>query len=407
MFDAAPLREKFPALQRTVNGRTPVYLDGPGGTQVPRRVIDAMVCYLENCNANRGGPFTTSRESDRILDEAHAAVADLLGAASPDEVVFGQNMTTLTLHLSRSIGRTLRPGDVVLVTRLDHDANVRPWVLAARDAGAEVRFVDVRPEDCTLDLDDLRRQLDARVRLLAVTCASNAVGTLNDVKAITRRAHEAGAKVFLDAVHYAPHGPIDVQDWGCDFLACSAYKFFGPHVGILWGRRELLEELPAYKVKPAPEELPGRWMTGTQNHEGLAGVVAAVEYLAGLGAGATRRQRLLSALTAVRRYEAGLAGRLLDGLAARPRFKVWGVTQRDRLAGRVPTVSITCADRTPDQLAEHLARHEIYSWNGNLYALELSARLGLEQGGGWLRLGLVHYNTPAEIDRLLEALDAA
>jgi cysteine desulfurase family protein (TIGR01976 family) len=408
MFDAASLRGQFPALQRTVNGRASIFLDGPGGTQVPRRVIDAVVHYLETCNCNRGGLFTTSRESDRILDEAHRAVADLLNAPSPDEVVFGQNMTTLTLHLSHSVGRTLRPGDVVLVTRLDHDANVRPWVLAARDAGAEVRFVGVHPEDCTLDLDDLRRQLGAgRVRLLAVTCASNAVGSLTDVKTVTRLAHDAGARVFLDAVHYAPHGPIDVQDWGCDFLACSAYKFFGPHVGILWGRRELLAELPAYKVKPAAEALPGRWMTGTQNHEGIAGVAAAVEYLAGLGAGATRRQRLQTALAAVRRYEAGLAERLLEGLAARPRFKVWGVTHPDRLSWRAPTVSITCADRSPRELAEHLAGQEIYAWEGNLYALELSELLGLERRGGFLRLGLVHYNTPAEVDRLLATLDAA
>jgi selenocysteine lyase/cysteine desulfurase len=233
------------------------------------------------------------------------------------------------------------------------------------------------------------------------------VGTVNDVKTLTRLAHDAGAKVFLDAVHYAPHGPIDVQDWGCDFLACSAYKFFGPHVGILWGRRELLETLPAYKVKPASEELPGRWMTGTQNHEGLAGVLAAVEYLASLGSGTTRRQRLQSAMTAIRRYEASLAERLLAGLAARSRFKVWGITQRDRLAWRVPTISVTCADRTPDELTEHLARHEFYTWNGNLYALELADRLGLEQRGGFVRLGLVHYNTPAEIDRLLGVLDAA
>ncbi len=407
MFDAASLRAHFPALQRMVNGHTPVYLDGPGGTQVPRRVIDAMACYLENCNSNRGGFFTTSRESDRLLDETHAAVADLLNAPSADEIVFGQNMTSLTFHLSRAIGRTLRPGDVVLVTRLDHDANVRPWVLAARDAGAETRFIDIRPEDCTLDLDDLRRHLDQRVRWLAVTCASNVVGTVNDVKALSRLAHSAGAKVFLDAVHYAPHGPIDVQDWDCDFLACSAYKFFGPHVGILWGRRALLETLPAYKVKPASEALPDRWMTGTQNHEGLAGVLAAIEYLASLGSGTTRRQRLQSALAAIRRYEAGLAERLLEGLAARPRFKVLGITQRDRLAWRVPTISITCADRTPDELASHLAQHEYYTWSGNMYALELSERLGVEQHGGFLRLGLVHYNTLTEIDHLLNMLDSA
>jgi cysteine desulfurase family protein (TIGR01976 family) len=405
MLDPAALRRQFPALQRAVNGRAPVFLDGPGGTQVPQRVIDALVGYLGICNANHGGLFTTSVESDRVLDEAHRAVADLLNAASPDEIVFGQNMTSLTLHLSRAFGRTLKPGDAVLVTRLDHDANVSPWVLAARDAGAEVRRVDIHPEDCTLDLEGLARKLDGRVRLLAVTCASNAVGTMPDVGLITRQAHEAGTLVYLDAVHYAPHGPIDVRAWGCDFLACSAYKFFGPHVGVLWGRRELLASLPAYKVRPAPEDLPGRWMTGTQNHEGLAGVAAAVDYLASLGEGADRRQKLVSALAAIRHHEAGLVRRLLAGLGERPRFRVWGITDPGRLNHRAPTVSLTAADRSPEEIARHLAGREIYSWNGNLYAGELAERLGLEGGGGFLRLGLVHYNTAEEVDRVLQALD--
>jgi cysteine desulfurase family protein (TIGR01976 family) len=315
-------------------------------------------------------------------------------------------MTSLTFALSRALGQTLNPGDRVLVTRLDHDGNVRPWVLAARDAGAEVGFVDVRPEDCTLDLDDLARRLQGRVRLLAVTCASNIVGSLTDVRKITRLAHDAGALVYLDAVHYAPHGPIDVQDWGCDFLACSAYKFFGPHVGILWGRRELLESLPAYKLKPAADTLPDRWMTGTQNHEGLAGVAAAVDYLAELGGPARSvRERLLGAMERIRAHEAGLVRRLLDGLAARPRFRVWGITQAADLGRRVPTVAITATDRTPAQLAEHLAAREIYAWNGNMYALELVERLGLQKSGGVLRLGLVHYNTPEEVDQVLTALD--
>src|SRR5579884_3093341 len=283
MLDVKACRRQFPALHGQRNGRTPIFLDGPGGTQVPRRVIDAIVHYLSTCNANHGGVFATSQESDRILAEAHQAVADLLHAPSADEIIFGQNMTTLTLHLSRSLAQTWRPGDEVLVTRLDHDANVSPWVLAARDAGATVRFIDVHPEDCTLDLDSLRRLLDDRTRLVAVGCASNAVGTFNDVARLTRWAHEVRALAFLDAVHYAPHGPMDVQAWDCDFLACSAYKFFGPHVGVLWGRRELLESLPAYKVRPAPDTLPDRWMTGTQNHEGLAGVPAAVDYLAEIG----------------------------------------------------------------------------------------------------------------------------
>jgi cysteine desulfurase family protein (TIGR01976 family) len=362
--------------------------------------------YFTTCNANHGGPFTTSRASDRILRQAHEAVADLLNAPAPEEVVFGPNMTTLTLSLSRSFGRTLKPGDRVLLTRMDHDANVQPWVLAARDAGADVGFVDVHPEDCTLDLDDLERQLDSRVRLLAVAVASNAVGTLNDVRRITERAHAAGALVFLDAVHYAPHGPVDVRAWGCDFLACSAYKFFGPHVGILWGRRELLESLPACKVRPAPETLPDRWMTGTQNHEGLAGVVAAVDYLADLGEPSpSRRGRLRSALEKVRAHEAALCRRLLDGLADRPRFRVWGITAPGRAGERVPTVALTAADSTPAALAEHLAAREIYAWAGNLYALELMRRLGLEEKGGVLRLGLVHYNTAGEVDRALAALD--
>jgi cysteine desulfurase family protein (TIGR01976 family) len=406
MFDVQVSRRQFPALQRRVDSKESVFLDGPGGTQTPRRVLDAMVYYLTTCNANHGGVFTTSHESDAILHHAHQAAADLLNAPSPDEIVFGANMTTLTLHLSRAFGRTLQLGDEILVTRLDHDANVSPWVLAARDAGAKVRFVDIHPEDCTLDLDDLRRQLNPKVRLLAVTCASNAVGTINDVRHITRLAHETGALVYLDAVHYAPHDLINAQDWDCDFLACSAYKFFGPHVGILWGRRELLARLPAYKVRPAPEELPGRWMTGTQNHEGLAGVTAAIDYLASLGtAGQPRRQRLEIAFRLIRDYERALADQLLDGLAARPRFRVWGITRREQQIWRVPTVSITTAARTPLQIAEHLASREIYTWNGNMYALELTERLGLEERGGLLRLGLVHYNTFEEIDRLLRALD--
>jgi cysteine desulfurase family protein (TIGR01976 family) len=409
MLDVPSLRKRFPALQRTVNGRVPVYVDGPGGTQVPQPVVDSMVHYLTTCNANHGGVFATSQASDRLIREAHQAVADLLNAPSPDEVVFGLNMTTLTLHLSRAFGRTLRPGDEVLVTRLDHDANVNPWLLAARDAGAEARFVDVRPEDCTLDLDDLRRQLRPRTRLVAVTCASNAVGTFPDVRMVTKMAHAVGARVYLDAVHYAPHGVIDVQAWGCDFLACSAYKFFGPHVGILWGRRELLAELPAYKVRPAPEELPERWMTGTQSHEGLAGVTAAIDYLASITAThveeTPRREMLVRALTAIRAHESTLVRRLLEGLAARPRFRIWGITDPAHLAQRAPTVSITCADRTPRQIAEHLGAREIYAWDGNLYALSLSERLGLEERGGFLRLGLVHYNTPEEVDRVLQALD--
>ncbi|HEY7326479.1 MAG TPA: cysteine desulfurase-like protein [Gemmataceae bacterium] len=411
MFDVNSLREQFPSLNRTrvPAARPAIFLDGPGGTQVPQCVVEAMVHYLTTCNANHGGVFATSRESDAILHEAHQAAADLLNAPSAEEIIFGPNMTTLTFHLSRAFGRTLRPGDEMLVTRLDHDANVRPWVLAARDAGATVHFVDIHPEDCTLDLDHLRRLLSPRVRLVAVTCASNAVGTVTDVRLITRLAHEAGALVFLDAVHYAPHRLIDVQDWDCDFLACSAYKFFGPHVGILWGKQEHLHGLPAYKLRPATDDLPGRWMTGTQNHEGLAGTAAAIDYLASIDPSAertsSRRQRLERAFHRIEDYERTLAECLLDGLRSRPRFRVLGITQRERLSERVPTVSITTAEHTPQQIAEHLAKREIYAWNGNMYALELTECLGLEEHRGLLRLGLVHYNTTEEIDALLQALD--
>jgi cysteine desulfurase family protein (TIGR01976 family) len=335
-------------------------------------------------------------------------MADLLNAPSADETFFGQNMTSLTFHVSRALARTWQPGDEVLVTRLDHDANVRPWALAARDAGALVRWVDVRPDDCTLDEDSFHRLLGSRTKLVAFTAASNLSGSMPDVARLTRLAHDAGALVYLDAVHYAPHGLIDVQAWQCDFLVCSAYKFFGPHVGVAWGRRELLETLPAYKVRPASDIPPDRWMTGTQNHEGLAGVTAAVDYLASLaGSGGDRRQRLRTALTGIRTYERALCDRLLDGLARRPRFRVWGITAPDQRDRRTPTVALTCADRTPRQLAEHLAAHEIYAWSGNVYAVELCESLGLEVQKGVLRLGLVHYNAPEEVDRVLEVLHEA
>ncbi len=398
-------RDQFPALNQRRAGITPIFLDGPAGTQVPQRVIDAMVYYLTHCNANHGGAFATSIESDGIIADAHGVVADFLNAPSGDEIIFGQNMTSLTFHLSRSIAKILKPGDEVMVTRLDHDANVSPWVLAARDAGATVRWIDIHREDCTLDLDSFRKQLSAKTKWVAVGLASNGVGTVNDVATITREAKRAGAMVFLDAVHYAPHGPIDVQALGCDFLACSTYKFFGPHVGVLWGRRELLESLPCYKVRPSSNELPGKWMTGTQNHEGLAGVAAAVNYLADLAPpNANRRQRLQQTMTAIREFEQTLSKHLLAGLAQRPRFHVLGIRDVNRLNERVPTISITCKDKSPQQMAAYLASKQIYAWAGNSYALEVSEQLGLEPSG-FLRLGLVHYNTTAEIDALLKCLD--
>ncbi|NBO93480.1 MAG: cysteine desulfurase-like protein [Planctomycetia bacterium] len=399
MLDVLDIRSRFPALQRFANGKTPVFLDGPGGTQVPLVVIEAITDYLTRCNANTRGGFTTSRETDVVLRHAHEAVADLLNASFPEEIVFGQNMTTLALHLSRSLGRTWKPGEPVVVTRLDHDANVRPWLLAAADAQAEVRFVSVR-EDGSLDEDDFNRKIIG-AKFFALTCASNATGTMPDVVRLTHRAKEAGALVALDAVHYAPHGVIDVQHWGCDIVLCSAYKFFGPHVGILWARRDILESLFAYKVRPAPETLPGRWMTGTQNHEGVAGVGACVEYLAGLGHGSTRRQQIVDAMTAIREYESSLGAQLLSGLRAKPGVKIWG---SQTMAGRAPTIAITVQGQNAADVAARLWGDEVYCWAGHFYALELAEAMGVLPQGGFVRLGLVHYNTPEEVQRVLRLL---
>jgi cysteine desulfurase family protein (TIGR01976 family) len=371
-------------------------------------VIDAISGYLIDCNANHGGRFATSRESDAMLARAHEAAADFLGAKDPNATVFGANMTTLTFAFSRALAREWKPGDEIVVTRLDHDANVNTWALAARDAGAKVRYVNFRPGDCTLDLDELRAAIGPRTRLVAVGCASNSVGTINPVAEICRMSHAAGALVFLDAVHYAPHALVDVEAWGCDFLACSAYKFFGPHVGILWGRPELLRRLAPYKVRPAADDLPDRWMTGTQSHEGIAGTLAAIEYLAALGRQCqpsveNRRAALAAAYAAIHRHENQLCRQLLAGLARLPDVKVWGITETARLEERVPTVSITHARRSPIEMADMLAARGIFAWHGNFYALELTESLGLEPEG-LLRLGLLHYNTSGEVERLLEAL---
>jgi cysteine desulfurase family protein (TIGR01976 family) len=405
-FDPEVLRPQFPALAAQQDGRPVVYLDGPGGTQVPQRVIDAVTRYYRETNANAHGAFVTSIRSDEILREAHAAVADLLGAASPAEVKFGQNMTSLAFALSRSIARVLRPGDEVIVTRLDHEANRAPWMAAAADAGATVREIPVDPATCTLDLAAFDAALSERTRLVALGYASNAVGTVNPVAEIVRRAREAGAWTFVDAVHYAPHGPLDVQALGTDFLAFSAYKLFGPHVGVLYGRRELLDALPAYKVRPAED----RWETGTQDHEGIAGTLAAEEYLAEVGerfggeVGGGRRGRLVAGMRAIEAYERGLAVRLLEGLAAIPGLRVHGLADPARAAERTPTVAVTLAGWRPRGVAEALAAAAIYAWDGDFYATTLVEDLGLGPTGGVVRLGLVHYTTAAEVDRLLATL---
>ena len=402
-------RRQFPALSRRVGDRLAAFFDGPGGTQVPQRVIDAMGHYLAHQNANHGGLFATAIESDRLLEQAHAGLAEFLGADDPRTVIFGQNMTSLTFALSRALARSWKPSDEIVVTRLDHDANVSPWVLAARDHGTTVRFANIKTEDCSLDLEELRHLINERTRLVAVGCASNATGGINPVRDICDWAHAVGARVFLDAVHYAPHGLIDVQAWGCDFLACSAYKFFGPHIGILWGRSELLESLDAYKVRPAPMSPPGKWMTGTQSHESMAGALAAVDYLDDLGrllAGDDslgRRAALREAYHEIGLYERGLTRRLLEGLARMPDVQVFGITDPARLDQRVATVALTHERFTPAEMAQRLGQQGFFTWHGNYYALNLTESLGLEPEG-MLRIGLVHYNTPTEVDRLLVAL---
>jgi cysteine desulfurase family protein (TIGR01976 family) len=403
-------RRQFPALSRRIGDLPAVYFDGPAGTQVPQRVIDAISNYLAHTNANHGGLFATARESDQLLDKVHRGVADFLGADDPETVSFGQNMTSLTFALSRAIARTWQPGDEVIVTRLDHDANVAPWVLAARDAGATIKYIDFHCNDCTLNLDQFRQEIGPKTKLVAVGCASNATGGINPVRDIASWAHQAGALVFADAVHYAPHRFIDVQALGCDFLVCSAYKFFGPHTGILWGKRELLEQLSAYKVRPAPDTLPGKWMTGTQSHESLAGVLAGIDYLADIGRWVAgndsldRRGALREAYAAIEEYERSLLERLLQGLAQIGEIKVWGITDPAHFDRRVATVSLTHDRYSSAELAERLGRQGIFVWHGNYYALQLSEQLGHEPAG-MLRIGLVHYNTAREVERLLSALE--
>jgi len=407
-FPIDAVRAQFPGLRREVAGLPAVFLDGPAGSQTPRRVADAVSGYLLRTNANHGGPFATSRESDAMLALAHHAVADLLGARKPEETAFGANMTTLTFALGRALSRTWKAGDEVVVTRLDHDANVSTWELAARDAGATVRHVEIRPADCTLDLDSLRACLGERTRLVAVGAASNLVGTINPIREIAELVHGVGARLFVDAVHFAPHRLIDVALWDCDYLVCSAYKFFGPHVGILWGRSELLAELPAYRLRVAPDELPQRWMTGTPCNEGIAGTLEAVEYLADLGrtvAGRSldRRGALRAAFAAIEAYEGSLCRRLLDGIAGLAGMRIVGIADPTRLAERTPTLGILAEGCSPQALSEELGRRGVFTWGGNSYALPLTEALGLEPHGV-LRVGLLHYNTAGEVTRLLELL---
>jgi cysteine desulfurase family protein (TIGR01976 family) len=412
-LDVAAARDHFPALRRTIDGVPVAYLDGPGGTQVPRECIAAMTTYLERSNANHGGAFLASAETDAMVAEVHAAGADFVGAHDPDEIAFGPNMTTLTFAVSRALGRDLRPGDEVVVTRLDHDANVAPWLAVAEDRGASVRWLELAEGRATLDLDRLDEVLSPKTKVVAVGLASNALGTLTDVGRVIEAAHAVGAIAYVDAVHAAPHLPIDVAALRADLLVTSPYKFFGPHLGMLYGRRELLEQLAAYRVRPAGEALPGKWEVGTQNHEALAGLLGTFGYLESLGAaygddgdriGADRRGRLRAAMSAIHTRERELSLLALERLGAIPGVRLHGIADPARIAERVPTFSFTLAGRHPRAVADHLASRAISTWDGDFYAWELIRALGLEDGGGLVRIGLVHYNTVEEVGRLGDAL---
>jgi cysteine desulfurase family protein (TIGR01976 family) len=401
MLDLNFIRLQFPALSSGA-----IYLDNPGGTQVAQPTLNRMMDYLVRTNANHEGAFKTSRESDAIVDAARSAVADFLGAAQPEEIIFGQNMTSLTLHMSRSLARTLNAGDEIVVTRLDHDANIAPWLLVAEERGCTVRWVEIDPEDCTWSIDAFKAQITDRTKLVAIGYASNAVGTINPVAEAIKIAHQASAFVYVDAVQYAPHGPIDVVALDCDFLACSAYKFFGPHTGMLYGKFQLLDDLKAYKVRPAHNEPPHKFETGTQSFESIAGVHGALEYFEALGTGETRRQRLVSAMTTMKEYEKSLSRALIEGLSSIKGLHIWGITDLNELDRRVPTVSFTLEGWHPRDVAAELDKHGIYVWDGNYYALAVTERLGLEDKGGMVRVGAAHYNTLEEIDKLVEAVRA-
>jgi len=407
-LDLTHIRAQFPALSQIVNGHPAAFLDGPGGTQVPQRVIDAISNYLRRDNANTGGAYATSRHTDAMIAEARSAMADFLHCAA-DEVAFGPNMTTLTYAMSRAIGRELKPGDEILVTRLDHDANVSPWLQMAEDRGVTVRWAEIHDEDCTLDMADLASKINSNTKLVAAGFASNAVGTVNPVKEIVRLAHAAAALAYIDAVHYGPHGLIDVAALDCDFLVCSTYKFFGPHMGVLFGKREHLQRLRPYKVRPNTNAIPNCWEWGTLNHECIAGIAAGVEYLADLGRHArpectTRRAAIEAAYEAIHEHERGLLERMMTGLKKIPGLKIYGITDPARFHERCATLAVRTPSQTPLELATQLGERGLFTWDGNYYALNLTEHLGVEKSGGFLRIGLVHYNTVDEVDRLLAAL---
>ena len=428
-LNLASIRAQFPSLSQTVNGHPAAFLDGPGGTQVPQRVIDAISNYLSRDNSNTSGAYVTGRRTDAMIAEARSAMADFLHCAA-DEVVFGPNMTTLTYAMSRAIGREWKPGDEIVVTRLDHDANCSPWLQMAEDRGVTVRWAEIHDDDCTLDLADFAAKINSKTKLVAAGYASNAVGTINPVKEIVALAHQAGALAYIDAVHYTPHGLIDVEALDCDFLVCSTYKFFGPHMGVLFGKREHLQRFRPYKVRPLTDAIPYRWEYGTLNHECIAGIAACVEYIADLGRQTTkmrvphpsafskggndaastggleteRRAAIESAYAAIHEHERALLDRIMIGLKKIPGAKIYGITDPARFEQRCATIAVRIEGHTPLELATQLGDRGFFTWDGNYYALNLTEHLDVEKSGGFLRIGLVHYNTIDEVDRLLAAL---
>lgn len=408
-FNLDVARAQFPALSVTDDGVRRIYLDNPAGTQVPTAVVQRMSDCLLHGNANIGGFFRTSDLAARFVEDARVASADFLNAPEVDEVLFGQNMTTMTLHLSRSIGNVLRAGDEIVLSQMDHDANIGPWLLMARDHDLKVRWLPFNTETFEFDANALDAVLTDRSKLVCVGGASNLTGTLNDVKSLCAKARTAGAWSFIDAVQSAPHELQDVQDIGCDFLVCSAYKFFGPHQGVMWGRRDVLEQLEPYKVRPATGDLPWRFETGTQSHEGIAGIGAAIDYFASVGIAAaphgSRRERLVAGFELMFDYEKQLAARLIAGLQDIAGVTVQGVTDSDALDRRVPTVSFTHATHKPDAIAKALGKRNIFVWSGHNYGVEPAKLLGLYDSGGVVRIGAVHYNTVTEIDETLMALE--
>jgi cysteine desulfurase family protein (TIGR01976 family) len=417
-LDIDAVRAQFPAIAKYNGSQAPVFFDNPGGTQVPQTVVEAISDCLINCNANLGGPFETSIKAGEVFDEAHQAMADFVNASSPREIIFGQNMTSLTFHMARSIGLLFNKGDEIVLTRIEHDANVSPWLLMARDHELTVRWLPFDTDTYEFDIDRLDELLTERTRLVCLNHASNMTGTINDVKTLTEKAHSAGALVYIDSVQYAPHGIIDVQDIGCDFLVCSPYKFFGPHMGVLWGREAVLKTLEPYKVRPAGSDLPDCFETGTLSHEAMAGVTATVDYFARAGktladesyrnrfgtAGNERRQLICAGMQFLSDYELPLTRHLIEGLQALPGVTVHGITDAKAMDRRVPTISFTAEGHKPSDISAALARQNIYVWDGHNYAIEPATQLGLMETGGVVRVGIAHYNTMEEVDRALEVI---